>query len=78
MATEKCLEVLLDKKGKDVAVLPTAFGKSWIIAMLAERLTDGTFLALQPNIELLEQNLSKIESFEFFLLSIQHQQIEKS
>lgn len=67
IATEKCLEVLLDKKGrKEVAVLPTAFGKSWIIAMLAERLMDGNVLVLQPNIELLEQNLSKIESFGIF------------
>jgi DNA repair protein RadD len=65
--TEKCLEVLLDKKGRrEVAVLPTAFGKSWIIAMLAEKLTDGNVLVLQPNIELLEQNLSKIESFGIF------------
>ena len=65
--TEKCLEVLLDNKGRrEVAVLPTAFGKSWIIAMLAEKLTDGNVLVLQPNIELLEQNLSKIESFGIF------------
>ncbi len=62
-AFNKCLEVLLDKKGrKEVAVLPCAFGKSWLICMLSERLQkEGKILVLQPSSILLKQNTSKLE-----------------
>ena len=48
-----------------LAVLPTAAGKSWIIADVAEKITKekkGICVVLQPSIELLKQNLSKAEN----------------
>lgn len=65
---EKCiskgLEVLIDKKGRrEVLVAPVGAGKAIIIAEIANRLpNDGNILVIQPNKELIEQNLEKIES----------------
>lgn len=61
------LEVLRDPKGrKEVIVAVTASGKSLIIAGIANELTDGNILVLQPDKNILEQNLSKIEYFGTF------------
>lgn len=63
-AIEKGLEVLRDLKGRrEILCLPTAAGKSLIIAGIAKQLTDGKVLVFQPNTELLSQNLSKAEAF---------------
>lgn len=64
LCIEKGLAVLLDKKGRrEVLVAPVGAGKAIIIAELASRLPmDGNILVVQPNKELLEQNLEKIES----------------
>lgn len=43
-----------------LAVLPTAWGKSWLIAHIVNNLPDPKFLVLVPSKELLEQNLSKL------------------
>lgn len=63
-AISKGLDVLLDPKGREsVLVAATAAGKSIIIAEIAKRLpTDGNILVIQPNKDLLEQNLEKVES----------------
>ena len=61
------LEVLRDPKGrKEVIVAVAASGKSLIIGGIANELTDGNILVLQPDKNILEQNLSKIESFGTF------------
>lgn len=39
-------------------VMPTAAGKSWVIAKIAESISDPV-LILQPSIELLKQNVEK-------------------
>ena len=63
-AVECGLEVLRDLRGRrEILCLPTAAGKSLIIAGIANQLTDGNILVLQPDKNILEQNLSKIESF---------------
>lgn len=55
-----CLNVLLSPKPtKSAAVLPTAAGKSIIIAEVTKELTDGNVLVVQPSKELLKQNYSK-------------------
>lgn len=57
------LAVLRDPKGrKEVAVLPTAWGKAVVIAFISKELTDGKVLVLQPNIDLLNQGIEKLES----------------
>lgn len=58
------MEVLKDIQGRsEVLVAATATGKSIIIAEIAKRLPkNGNILVVQPNKELLEQNLEKIES----------------
>lgn len=63
-AVSSGLTVLLDAKGREeVIVAATAAGKSIIIAEIAKRLpTNGNILVVQPNKELLEQNLEKIQS----------------
>lgn len=63
-AIVKGLEVLTDSKGRDeVLVAATAAGKSIIIAEIANRLPkDGNILVIQPNKELLEQNVEKIST----------------
>lgn len=61
------LEVLTDEKSrKAVLIAATSAGKSLIIAEIAKRLTGGRVLVLSPNVEILEQNLSKINSFNVF------------
>lgn len=61
------IEVLTDKKGrKAVLIAATSSGKSLIIAEISRRLTDGKTLVLSPNVEILEQNLQKIESFGIY------------
>lgn len=64
IAIDKGIEVLTDLKGREeVIVAATASGKSLIVAEIANRLPkDGNILVIQPNKELLEQNLEKIES----------------
>jgi len=57
-AVEKIMWALsLD--GNDVVVLPTGSGKSHVIAEVAGRIADNV-LILQPNKEILEQNLEKL------------------
>jgi DNA repair protein RadD len=56
-AVESCIDWLEDYRGMGVAVLPTAAGKSWIIAAIANHY--GKALVLQPSKELLEQNYEK-------------------
>ena len=68
---EECIEagikVLTDKKGrKEVLVASTSSGKSLIVAEIARRLTDGKTLVLSPNVEILMQNLEKMESFGIY------------
>lgn len=65
---EKGLEVLLDSKGRrEVLVAPVGAGKAIMIAEIASRLPkDGNILVVQPNKELLIQNLDKIESLGIF------------
>ena len=59
------LAVLRDSKGrKEVAILPTAWGKAVVIAFMAKELTDGRVLVLQPNIDLLNQGIEEIINFE--------------
>ena len=58
-AIEDCKKVLLSKKkDKGIAVLPTAAGKSIIVAELAKAV-DYPLIVLQPSKELLKQNYSK-------------------
>ena len=59
-AVQKASEYLSDSKRKkpELIVLPTAAGKSIVIAEIA-RLVKGKVLVLQPSQELLSQNLSK-------------------
>jgi DNA repair protein RadD len=58
-----CLSVLRDELGrKEVAILPTAAGKAIIIAHISKELTDGKVLVLQPNIDLLNQGIEKLEA----------------
>ena len=48
--------------GNDIAVMPTASGKSIVVATLAHRL-NAPVLILQPNKEILEQNLEKMTHY---------------
>lgn len=48
-----------DNSSPKVMVLPTAFGKSVVIAFALKNLPNEKFLILQPSKELLEQNYSK-------------------
>lgn len=49
-------------EGNDILVMATGAGKSIVIAEIAARL-DKEILILQPNREILEQNLSKLQQF---------------
>ena len=62
-AIRKGLEVLMsEKQRREVLVAPVAAGKSIIIAEIVKRLpNDYKILVLQPNKELTEQNVDKIE-----------------
>jgi len=63
-AIQKGLGVLRDPKGRrEILNAVTASGKSLVISGIAKDLTDGNLLVLQPDKNILEQNLSKIESF---------------
>jgi DNA repair protein RadD len=60
-AEEKILSYLKSKdKRPGIVVGPTGFGKSYIISSVANKF-DGPVLVLQPNKELLEQNLEKLK-----------------
>ena len=63
-AIEIGLEVLTSHKPRsEVLVAPVAAGKSIIIAEIVKRLPkDGNILVIQPNKELTEQNIEKVES----------------
>lgn len=65
-AVEDCMDYINCSANIPVlAVLPTAAGKSWIIADVAERVSKeekGICVVLQPSIELLKQNLSKAKN----------------
>lgn len=50
----------LEKPKNSLIVAPTAFGKSLVIANIANALPDKT-LVLQPSKELLEQNYNKLK-----------------
>lgn len=58
------VEYLLDKskRGGGVIVAPTGAGKSYIIALIIEKLGGKGILVVQPTVELLEQNYEKIVS----------------
>lgn len=49
-------------EGADLCILPTGAGKSIVIAELAHKLSEP-ILILQPTKEILEQNLSKMETY---------------
>lgn len=59
------VEVLTSKRQRrEVLVLPCAFGKSLIISHIAQKLPlDGNILVLQPDSQLLLQNLNKYEMY---------------
>jgi len=63
---EALVSILVSMKkklpGNDIVVLPTAAGKSIIIAALA-KLLHGNILILQPSKELVEQNFSKLAKY---------------
>lgn len=65
-AVEDCMDYINCSASIPVlAVLPTAAGKSWIIADVAEKISKkekGVCVVLQPSIELLKQNLSKAKN----------------
>jgi DNA repair protein RadD len=62
-AIEICYTFLKSKSTrKSLAVLPCAAGKSIVIAELANMLDDSPVLVLQPTVELLKQNYSKLLS----------------
>jgi DNA repair protein RadD len=63
-AADACVDFFLNgKPGKNgIAIEPTAFGKSLLLAEIARRL-DAPFLVFQPGIEILKQNKAKIESY---------------
>lgn len=51
-------------KGNGLIIIPTGGGKSWVISEIARRLEEP-LLVLQPSKEILEQNVSKYESYGF-------------
>lgn len=66
IASEICTNFFVKKKPKpSIAILPTAWGKSWLIASIVRnvrKLENNTnFLVLSPSVELLNQNLAKLE-----------------
>lgn len=66
---EECIKIGLEvlREGrKEVLVACTGSGKSIIIAEIAKNLTDGNVLVIQPSVELLKQNLEKINSLGVF------------
>ncbi len=60
-AVNDCIKWLDDYEGPGIAILPTAAGKSYVIAALANHY--GKVLVLQPSKELLEQNFSKYQLY---------------
>lgn len=64
-AAQYAVDFLTDgRKRNGVLVEPTAFGKSLLIAEIAHRLGGG-LIVFQPGVEILEQNLAKIESYGY-------------
>ena len=62
---EKAVEAVLediDKEGNSLVVLPTAAGKSLVIAEIARRINKPV-LILQPSAEILGQNKAKLEQY---------------
>lgn len=53
-----CVDFFNRESNPSIAVMPTAWGKSFLIAKVAESVKDN-LLVLQPSKELLEQNISK-------------------
>ncbi len=61
-AVENAILALKNKKYRpSLIVIPTAGGKSFVIAELIRRLGDPPTLVLQPNVELLSQNYNKFK-----------------
>ena len=56
-------------KGNGLIILPTGAGKSLVIADIASRI-DQPLIVLQPSKEILEQNFSKLRSYDVFDCSI--------
>ena len=52
-------------KGNGLIILPTGAGKSLVIADIASRI-DQPLIVLQPSKEILEQNFSKLRSYDVF------------
>lgn len=69
-----------EKVSPGIIVMPTAAGKSWIIAKIAENIHDN-LLVLQPSKELLEQNLAKYQALggiaEVYSASMNRKQIDR-
>ena len=62
-AKEACLNHLRNGRGNGVVVAPTSWGKSLLPAAIAAEL-DEPVLVFQPSLELLQQNLSKMHSYD--------------
>lgn len=65
LSVDKGLEVLLNGR-REILVIPTSGGKSLILGNIAKQLTEGSVLVLSPNIEILKQNIDKIESYGIY------------
>jgi len=57
-----CIGTLTEQKKKSIAIAPTGYGKSLIIAKLTKEISDP-ILILQPSKELLVQNYRKFKAF---------------
>ena len=82
-AVEVGLSVLRDNRPRrEIMVLPTAAGKAIIIARIAKEIKDGKILVLQPNVELLEQGIQKLNDIEatysVFSASVKRRETEEN
>ena len=64
-AIDKQVEFLKGKKNYGIFVYPVAFGKSVVIANVAQKFPDKYFINICPNKELTDQNARKYMSYGF-------------